>query len=397
MAKLLNINNFKQAKQILKHINTSSQGIEVMHKKMFNLNILLENLNPGEANIIKQEAVTIGADAALAKGVAEGTTKKSSAVIMGNLRQIKKLSNRLEYHKNHNFTQINTNIKNLLTGYNNNFSYCLDFEHTNLKLDETKIMGILNVTPDSFSDGGNFVNVEKAVKHALQMLDDGASIIDIGGESTRPGSDEVAVNTEIERVVPVIKMLKQKAECIISIDTKKPEVALQAVKAGADIINDVSGLAKLKMIEVLKAYPQTKVVIMHMQGIPKTMQQQPKYDDVLAEVYQFFEEKLDYCTKNGIDLNRIIIDPGIGFGKRQEDNIKLISNLSYFDSLGVCVLLGASRKSFIGNIYKSEPNQRLAGSLATTAEAFKQKVQIVRVHDVKEHYQFLQVLKRFNC
>lgn len=233
----------------------------------------------------------------------------------------------------------------------------------------------------------------KAVEHALKMIDEGADIIDIGGESTRPEAEEISVKTEIQRVIPIIEKLSRKVP--ISIDTYKAEVAEAAIKAGASIVNDISALRFDKsMINVLKKYQHVPIILMHMQGTPRTMQKNPFYEDTIKEILFFLEERIDFCISNGISEDRILIDPGIGFGKRHSDNLLILKKLKEFHCLDVPIVLGASRKSFIGRIYDSTPKDRIAGSLAATALAFQHNIHFVRVHDVKEHKQLLQTLEK---
>ncbi|MBN2830086.1 MAG: dihydropteroate synthase [Candidatus Cloacimonetes bacterium] len=253
-------------------------------------------------------------------------------------------------------------------------------------------MGILNITPDSFSDGNNFIHLMDALNQARLMLKEGADVIDIGGESTRPGAETVDLETELKRVIPVIQALRKDTDIPLSVDTYKSEVARKAIEAGANIINDISALRfDPEMINVLRDNPEIKVVLMHMYGTPKTMQENPKYDNVIEELLEFFEERITYCTNNGISRDRIIIDPGIGFGKRQQDNLNILRYLSSFHSFGCDVLLGASLKSFINRIDISTPENRLAGTLATTGLAIESKLQFVRVHNVKENFQYIKV------
>jgi len=264
-----------------------------------------------------------------------------------------------------------------------------------LDLSTPKIMGILNVTPDSFSDGNKFLDVDKAVIQALQMEKEGANIIDIGGESTRPGARKIETQEELDRVIPVIKKIRQDSDILISIDTYKSEVAEAALEAGAEIVNDISALRfDNGMIELLKSNPKVPIILMHMLGTPQTMQKNPSYDDVIEEILNFFEERIDYCVSSGIDLSRIIIDPGIGFGKRLQDNLEILRKLEEFKCFGVPVLLGASRKNFIGKIYESLPDERLEGSLAASSLGLESGVNIIRVHDVKAHKAFMNVWQK---
>ena len=260
-------------------------------------------------------------------------------------------------------------------------------------LDErTLIMGILNVTPDSFSDGGRFYSVEKAVEHAVQMMHDGADIIDIGGESTRPGSLSVSVDEEINRVAPVLEELVDKVGAPISIDTYKSEIARMALDLGISMVNDVTALqGDKKMVNVVAEY-DVPVCLMHMKGNPRDMQLDPRYDNVVEEIKGFLRERAEYALFNDVKKENIIVDPGLGFGKRTgrgvEDNITILRNLSEFKELGYPVLVGASRKTFIGNVCGKDAqlpvSDRLEGSLAAAAVAVINGADIVRVHDVKE-------------
>ena len=247
----------------------------------------------------------------------------------------------------------------------------------------TLIMGILNVTPDSFSDGGKFQSLEKAVAHGLQMVEEGADIIDIGGESTRPGAKPVQALEEIARTVPVIKKLREKTGALISIDTQKAEVARAAQAAGADIINDVSALADPSMAAVA-AETGAGLVLMHMLGTPETMQTNPHYDNVVSDVWNFLEGRMGFAVTRGVAPEQIVLDPGIGFGKTDEHNLALLKGIPQLMASGRPVLVGASRKSFIGHMFGGGPDERLAGSLAIAGLAGLRGAHILRVHDVKE-------------
>lgn len=250
--------------------------------------------------------------------------------------------------------------------------------------DSPHIMGILNATPDSFSDGGLYVSVPKAVEHIGKMVQDGASIIDVGGESTRPGSGYITQEEELNRVIPVLREAIPKfPDTIFSVDTTKYEVARQALDIGARWINDVSSLQREPRFADLCAEYDAAYILMHSKGDPKTMQQNPEYDDVLEEVYSFFEEKIAILKAKGVD--KIILDPGIGFGKTLEHNLKLLANLDKFTKIGLPVLVGASRKSMIGTILNNRPvSDRLSGTLAVHYHALLGGASILRVHDVKE-------------
>ena len=257
------------------------------------------------------------------------------------------------------------------------------------------VMGILNVTPDSFSDGGKFHQIDNALTQAEQMIADGVDIIDIGGESTRPGAADVSESDELERVIPVLKAIKSKFNINVSIDTSKASVMSQAIEQGADIINDVRALQNPGCIEVV-AEANIPVCLMHMQGQPRTMQANPQYDDVVGDIVSFFEERIEACLQAGIESNRIWLDPGFGFGKTLEQNYQLLARLKEFDSLALPILAGISRKSMIGNLLERSVEERLAGSLSAAVIAAQLGARIIRVHDVKETVDALKVLAAVN-
>ena len=253
------------------------------------------------------------------------------------------------------------------------------------------LMGVLNITPDSFSDGGEFSDVQKAVDHGISMATAGAAIIDIGPESTRPGSEAVSSEEQIKRAIPLIEQLSTKIDIPISIDTKNIDVAVAAIEAGASIINDITALADDRMTQ-LAAQRQVPVVLMHMQGRPKTMQKQPTYNDVVAEVIDFLVERAKKAEKLGIAKQMIFIDPGIGFGKRLEHNLELLKNIDKFVATGYRVCVGTSRKRFIGELTgKQVPAERIFGTAATVALCAKAGVSVVRIHDVEPMSDVLKV------
>ncbi|EWH07456.1 dihydropteroate synthase [Pseudoalteromonas lipolytica SCSIO 04301] len=260
-----------------------------------------------------------------------------------------------------------------------------------LHLDTPVVMGILNVTPDSFSDGGNYCQLDSAVKQAHTLLEQGAKIIDIGGESTRPGAPDVSLEDELDRVIPLVKALRKTSDCIISIDTSKSEVMRQAILAGADIINDVRALQELGAIEVLAAYPDVAICLMHMQGQPRTMQSNPQYEDLFADINDFFSERIEACEQAGIQQQRIILDPGFGFGKTLAHNYEILNRFDEFNQFNLPVLAGLSRKSMIGNLLNKSTDERLAGSLAGALIAAQNGAKIIRVHDVSETLDVLTV------
>lgn len=268
----------------------------------------------------------------------------------------------------------------------------LNFSNSLVDLSTPQVMGILNVTPDSFSDGGKYAQFDYALEQAEQMIASGATIIDIGGESTRPGAEAVSEQDELARVIPVLKAIKQRFNILVSIDTSKASVMSATIDAGADMINDVRALQNDGCLAAI-ANSNIPVCLMHMQGIPKNMQNSPSYDHVINDIIVFFQQRIDACINAGIARERLILDPGFGFGKTLEQNFHLLANLSKFNQLGLPLLAGLSRKSMIGNLLNREVEQRLAGSLATAIIAAQQGAQIIRVHDVQETVDALKILK----
>jgi dihydropteroate synthase len=260
-----------------------------------------------------------------------------------------------------------------------------------LDLTRPNVMGIVNVTPDSFSDGGKYSSVERAVEHALQLIAEGADILDIGGESTRPGAAPVGLDEELRRVIPVIEALSKVTTVPLSIDTYKPEVMRAAIQAGADIVNDICALREDGALEIV-ANSNAGVCLMHMQGIPQTMQINPQYTDVVSEVKQFLADRVEACLTHGIASERITLDPGFGFGKTTAHNVALIQHLDSFVELGFPLLVGLSRKSVLGRIAGGDEQQRLHAGLAASVISVMKGAKIVRVHDVKATVDALKVV-----
>ncbi len=259
-----------------------------------------------------------------------------------------------------------------------------------LDLSSPRVMGIVNVTPDSFSDGGKFNRADKAIAHAMQLVEEGADILDIGGESTRPGATPVPLEEELKRVLPVIEGLLQ-AGVPLSIDTYKPEVMRAAIDAGVDMVNDVRALQEAHALEVV-ARSQVGVCLMHMQGLPQTMQLDPQYGDVVLEVTEFLSARLQLIEMAGISRDRILLDPGFGFGKRTAHNLTLLNHLSSLQSLGLPLLVGLSRKSVLGQVVGLNVDERLHASIAASVLSVIKGANIVRVHDVKPMVDALKVV-----
>ncbi len=279
----------------------------------------------------------------------------------------------------------------MVTGTNPDKTDDLRLKHFSLDLSQPRVMGILNVTPDSFSDGGKYTHLDKALFQAEKMYQAGAAIIDVGGESTRPGAATVPLQQELDRVIPVIEALSRQLDVAISIDTSKPQVMQAAVAAGAVMVNDVRALQVENAIDVVRKLG-VPVCLMHMQGQPRNMQQKPDYDQVNQEVYRFLEQRIQSCVDNGIAPDQILIDPGFGFGKTVQHNLLLLKYLRQFKKLHVPLLVGLSRKSLLAGITQKEVGQRLSGSLALAVIAALNGADIIRVHDVEETMDALKVV-----
>ena len=313
---------------------------------------------------------------------------KDSLLLVGSLKEILQQINTSTLDE-----KIRSVISQALQNYDesNNISY--EIGGSNFDFKYAYVMGILNVTPDSFSDGGNYLDKDKAVDYAIEMIEAGADIIDVGGESTRPGSESVIESEELNRVIPVItEILKKKRDAVISIDTTKTKIAEEALKCGALIVNDISGgTFDNNIFNVVKDF-NAAMVLMHMKGNPKTMQNSPEYVDVVSEVYDYLANQVEIAS--GIGIKKIIIDPGIGFGKRVEDNLTLIERLNDFRSLGFPLLIGLSRKSFIGNILNLPIEDRDDVTNALNSMALSKGARIIRTHNVKQAFQTCKIYNR---
>jgi len=265
-----------------------------------------------------------------------------------------------------------------------------------LELEEPVVMGILNVTPDSFSNGGDFFKNGDALKQAEQMVNDGVVIVDVGGESTRPGAKKISVDEEIDRVLPVVERIKAEFGVIVSVDTYKDRVARAAVmEAGADIVNDISALAFSEHMAETVAQLEVPIILMHIKGTPENMQKEPYYVDVIAELKQYFHNRIDYAYSRGVKKEKIIIDPGIGFGKRVEDNIEIVKRLKEFKEFDLPIMMGLSRKSFLGKIAgEKSPKAREVETITADVIAILNGVNIIRVHNVKNAVKSIKILKK---
>ncbi len=367
----------------MRKINCDPYGIEAMLPKMIHLNILLEGIKCNIANIIKQEMLSVGGDAAVSRSAVSCSVTETDCVIMGTAKQIQRLSDKISIQPL-GLSIISKAIKELLANVSKDLFILKTCRREIVLGEKTEIMGILNVTPDSFSDGGLFKDTDEAVEYGLRMTEEGADIIDIGGESSRPGAVPVPLKEEIARVIPVIKGLERSIKIPISIDTTKAEVARIAVESGADIVNDVSAMTFDNQMVNTVADTGAGIILMHMRGTPKDMQKGDlSYRSLRGDIIDFLEDKIENAQMAGISREHVMVDPGIGFGKTQEDSVRLLKYLSEFNVLGRPIVTGPSRKAFIGRITGGGAMERIEGTAAAVTAAIMNGTNVVRVHDVK--------------
>jgi dihydropteroate synthase len=374
----------------LSRVGVDPASIPIFRNKGEFVSLLLYNVPAISANVIKQEMLAAGGDAAVHKHSITLKVQHTNVLTMGTLAQHKKLIEKLSLMHYWNLDEIARDIKNCL--FETKVRTIELPSGRKLEFEKPLIMGIVNVTPDSFYAASR-VEKDKLIDFAARMVKEGVDIIDIGGESTRPGSDRISEEEELNRVVPAVEIVRKNFDVVISVDTYKAKVAEEALKNGAEMVNDVSALRfDPAMMDVLKTY-KPAVVLMHMKGEPKTMQENPYYEDVVKEILYFFKERIEKLQQIGLE-DKVIIDPGIGFGKRLVDNLEIIRRISEFNSLKKPLLVGASRKSFIGQVLGNlPPEERLYGTLAVTAYCVLNGVDIVRVHDVKENLHVIKLIQ----
>jgi len=358
---------------LFKKLGCNKSGIKIMSKKSKTHLLYIKNMHVGAANILKQDALSIGADLAVPTGVIIAQDKYVDAVLIGTAKHFEILS-RKELAQPFGLKGLAKELKSFI----------------NIKPSSTKIMGVINANDDSFYKSSRF-NGNEAITKIEQMIDDGANIIDIGGVSSRPGSIAVTVNEELQRVKPILDAIyRQKLyeKVKFSIDSYRPKVIEYALNCGFNIVNDITGLIDNKVAATAAKY-NAAIIIMHMQGTPKVMQENPTYENVILDIDDFFGNKIQKAKKYGIE--DIILDVGIGFGKTLEHNLTLLKNLEHFKHFGYELLIGASRKSMINTITPTKTEDRLPGTLAIHLDSITKGASIIRCHDVKEHYQAIKV------
>ena len=369
-----NLSNTIDAKKLLHTIGVDGGGVDILASKMKHYVIHIKNLHVGGANILKQDALSVGADLAVPRGTVLALTKEVDCVLIATQKQLKILSKK-ELAQPFRLKELAHKLSDILQSK---------------KEKTTKIMGVLNANDDSFFQESRF-KISNALSKIEQMIEEGADIIDIGGVSSRPNAPIVSLEEELLRVKPILELISQNKlyeQVKFSIDSYEPKVISSALESGFSIVNDITGLENDEVCKLCATYDAT-AVIMHMQGTPQTMQDNPKYSNILSDVYEFLEERVQKAESFGI--TNIVVDIGIGFGKSLDDNLNLIKNLEHFSTLNKKILVGASRKSMIDKISPSNVEDRLAGTLALHLEAVKNGASILRVHDVREHVQALKV------
>ncbi|HDK7155349.1 TPA: dihydropteroate synthase [Clostridium botulinum] len=386
----LNKNSFPEE---LSKIEVHEGSINIFMNKNSITPLKIFNVLAPAANIIKQELMALGGDCAINKYCVNCKVETSDIILLGTDRQYKKLLPKLKYMTFFRIQEIAVELENYIK--NNGVVKTVLKDGREINYENLKVMGIINCTPDSFYEGSRKKSIEEALKTAEKMLKEGAEILDIGGESTRPGSDPVDEEEEIKRVVTVIKEIKNKfKDAIISIDTYRANTAKAAIEAGADIVNDISAMKyDENMVKVVKEY-NIPVILMHIKGKPKDMQIDPVYGDLMKEIHLYFNERIEYCKSHGIREDKIILDPGIGFGKTVEHNLKIMNRIEELKSFNLPVLLAASRKATIGKVLGDLPTEeRLEGTIALSCLAVDAGLQMVRVHDVKENTRAIRMLE----
>lgn len=396
--RILQPSNHKELKKLMQDIKVDPYGIEIMLPKAVNHLVRINSISCIAANILKQEMLSLGGDVAVARDALTGKVKKTDCLLMATLSQFNRLTEKLN-RQPFGLNRLAHDLSDNLTNYQKDeFNLDLGRYKLILRQGKTYIMGIVNLTPDSFSADGLYrtaysvqriADSKRVVEFVERMVDDGADIIDIGGESTRPGAEPIPVKEELERTIPIIKKIARKIKVPISIDTYKPEVARQALDNGAVMVNDITGLNN-KMAKIVSKY-KAGVVLMHMKGNPRTMQNNPVYKSLIDEITEYLDKAISEAVAWGIDRERIIVDPGIGFGKTLEHNLEILKRLREFKILGRPMLVGPSRKSFLGKILNAGPQERIFGTVSACVLAVKNGANVIRVHDVKAVKQAFKV------
>ena len=372
----------------LGEFDLSAEDMEKIADTFLYCTIKLEGVDTRAANLLKSYLETLGGGIAMSRGAHDYTVRETDVLITGSRRTLQILAARLKGEP-YGLDAVSGEIMACTTAGNRTISWgsrTLDFTH------KTYVMGILNCTPDSFYPSSRAATIKDAMKSAHEMISAGVDIVDVGGESTRPGSEPVSLEEEIRRVIPVVQALRAASDVIVSVDTRKKDVAERALDAGADIINDISGLRHNEDLARLVARRKVPVVLMHMRGTPRTMQKSPFYKNTISEILRELQPSIAAAIGAGIAPEMIIIDPGIGFGKRSQDNLRIIKELASLKSLKFPILVGLSRKGFIGEILDRPVEKRLIGTVTANTLAVLNGANIIRVHDVADAVEMVKII-----
>lgn len=391
--RLVRVEDHNDARRLLAELGSDPPGVAIMSKKMRHLVVAVDNVQARAAMILKQVMLSKGGECATPRNVFSKNTEPVRVVLMGTVSQFQRAIGNLQMQP-FGLHALAGELEELLGGLLSGGGKPREIAAGPGILSfggRTLIMGVLNVTPDSFSDGGRYNRLEDAGQAARDMVRAGADVIDVGGESTRPGAAPVSLQEEADRTIPLIRSLADEISVPISIDTCKSETARQALDAGASMLNDISGLRFDPEMVGLIAERGVPVILMHMQGTPRDMQENPAYDDVVGDIIRFLRERTAVAAREGIDPGQIMVDPGIGFGKTCRHNLEIIRRLDEFSCLDYPLVLGTSRKRFIGAVLDLPVEERLLGTAATVAFAISRGVDMVRVHDVEEIAQVVKM------
>jgi len=390
----LDIKNRAEGMSEFEKIGSTVAGQKIMVEKLFPVAIKVRGLKVAAINILKQEMLARGGDVVTSRDSLLDTKGTTDVIIEGHRKSFKSLIPKLRMQP-FGLADLADELEVFFKDHKNN-SNKKSFRIGKKKFDlvsDTLVMGIINVTPDSFYDGGKYDHKDQAVKRISEMVADGADIIDIGGLSSRPGSKPVSPEEEIKRTIPVVESVSNNFDTLISIDTYRSEVALEAISAGAHIVNDISAFNMDKNMAAVVADKGVSVTLMHMQGKPESMQENPQYENVIDEIYEYLDGKASTAIDAGVSPDKIILDPGIGFGKTLDHNLSILNKISEFRSMGYPIMMGASRKAFIGTILDLPAEDRLEGSLAAAVWSVINGVNILRVHDVAETVRSVKIAR----
>jgi dihydropteroate synthase len=382
-ARVLQLNSVEEVARAIARTGSDPEGVGIMTRKGAMFLVALKKVPLKTATILKQEMLAIGADSAHHKGIAAMNIADTEIVLIGTLSQYRRLFPKLR-RQPFQLPALADSVEKALTSYysRRKLTIAMAGGRKLVAGGRTLVMGIVNVTPDSFSDGGAFLEPKEAIAHGRKLVEEGADILDIGGESTHPGAVSTSAREETKRVIPVIKGLVESTDVPISIDTRKPSVAKAALEAGAHMVNDVTGLSLAEMRSAVRKY-DAGAVVMHMRGTPENMQADTNYQDLRGEVYAFLSEATEKAIEDGIGADHLVVDPGIGFGKSADGNLELLAHVGEFRSLGFPVMVGASRKGFLGILLGGAPvSERIEASVGSAVAASLRGAHIVRVHDV---------------